>query len=91
MQIASAIVIFIIIWWCTLFCVLPVGMSTTYDSDDEDNMHQAPGAPKNFNLKKKAIITTVISIILWAIVYTVIKFEVFDIREWALEGINDNA
>ncbi|MGH1403193.1 MAG: DUF1467 family protein [Alphaproteobacteria bacterium] len=84
MQITSGIVVFIMIWWSVIFCILPIGMSTTYDKDDENDTLQAPGAPKTFNLKKKLLLTTLISVILWCIAYIIIETDVFDIREWAL-------
>lgn len=86
MQIVSGIVVFIIIWWSVIFCVLPIGMKTTYEEDDEKDIHQAPGAPKEFYLKKKILITTVISIVLWCIAYFVIQSDFLDIRDWALQG-----
>ncbi len=85
MQIASGIVVFIMIWWTVIFCVLPIGMSTTYDKDDEEDTLQAPGAPKTFNLKKKLLLTTLISVILWCIVYIIIQADVFNIKDWALQ------
>jgi len=79
----SAIVVFIMIWWTVIFCVLPFGVSTTHEEEGEDGEYIAPGAPKNINIKKKFMITTVISIIIWIAVYFFIESNIIDIREIA--------
>lgn len=77
----SAILIFIMIWWTVIFCVLPIGLSTTREEPDKEGEYLAPGAPKNLNMKKKLIITTLVSIVLWIIVYCVIQSGIFDPRD----------
>lgn len=79
----SGIVVFIMIWWVTIFCVLPIGQATQYE-DDGDN--KAPGAPKKVNIRQKMIWTTLISIILWVVVYFIITSDIIDFRRMALEG-----
>lgn len=66
------IVIFVIIWWLVLFIVLPFGIQTENDVKDGND----PGAPKNPMLKKKIIITSIISFFL-SILVTIIKNEIF--------------
>ncbi len=80
MQIVSGIVVFIIIWWVVIFCVLPIGVSTTQETPEEEGGYIAPGAPKNINMKQKLILTTGISIVLWIIVYFIITSGVVDFR-----------
>ncbi len=65
------IVIFVIIWWLVLFIVLPFGIQ----KDDNVKDGNDPGAPKNPMLKKKIILTSVISFIL-SILVSVIKNEI---------------
>ena len=65
------IVIFVIIWWLVLFVVLPFGIQ----KDDNVKDGNDPGAPKNPMLKKKIILTSVISFIL-SILVSVIKNEI---------------
>ncbi len=79
MNFVSAFVVFIMIWWTVIFCVLPIGLSTTQE-EAEEGEYLAPGAPKEFNLKKKLLITTIISIVLWGIVYMVISSDIIDFR-----------
>ena len=66
------IVIFVVIWWLVLFTVLPFGIQ----KDDEIVGGNDPGAPKNTMLKKKIILTSVISFFL-SLIVSVIKNEIF--------------
>ena len=66
------IVIFVIIWWLILFIVLPFGIQT----DNNVKGGNDPGAPKNPMLKKKIIITSIISFFL-SILVAFIKNEIF--------------
>ena len=66
------IVIFVVIWWLVLFMVLPFGVQ----KDDEIVGGNDPGAPKNPMLKKKIILTSIISFFL-SIIVSVIKNEIF--------------
>ena len=66
------IVIFVVIWWLVLFTVLPFGVQ----KDDEIVRGNDPGAPKNPMLKKKIILTSIISLVL-SIIVSVIKNEIF--------------
>lgn len=83
MQPVSAFVVFVMIWWLVMFCVLPVGVQTTHEIEEDEKGIRAPGAPKTFNLKKKLLITTIISVVLWALTVTVIQMDIIDFREYA--------
>ncbi len=66
------IVIFVVIWWLVLFMVLPFGVQ----KDNEIVRGNDPGAPKNPMLKRKIILTSIISFFL-SIIVSVIKNEIF--------------
>lgn len=85
MQPVSAFVVFIIIWWLVIFCVLPVGLSKTHDLEKGEEGVRAPGAPKSVDIKKKMVITTVISFVLWLIVLGVVHMGMFDLRDFVLQ------
>lgn len=53
--------IFLVIWWLTLFVVLPWGVRR---SENADSGHD-PGAPSNPMLLRKALVTTVIALAIW--------------------------
>ena len=66
------IVIFVVIWWLVLFMVLPFGVQ----KDNKIVRGNDPGAPKNPMLKKKIILTSIISFFL-SIIVSVVKNEIF--------------
>ena len=66
------IVIFVVIWWLVLFTVLPFAVQ----KDNKIVRGNDPGAPKNPMLKKKIILTSIISFFL-SIIVSVIKNEIF--------------
>lgn len=70
MTIFSGIVVFTCIWWTVIFCVLPLGMAREHEPLDPVS---APGAPADPQLKKKLILTTAISIVLFLIAFAVIE------------------
>ncbi len=63
----SQAAIFLLIWFVVLFAVLPWGVR---QSSDPEPGHD-PGAPANPNLWRKAIVTTVISLLLWGVYFYV--------------------
>ncbi len=85
MQFVSGVVVFIIIWWVVIFCVLPFGVARTYNEKDhvDDEGYTAPGSPPTLNIKKKLMITTLISVVLWIIIYFIIDAGIIDFRELA--------
>lgn len=82
MDIVSGIVVFMIVWWTIIFCVLPLGMSSTQEIAEEDE-YLAPGAPKNVNIKQKFILTTFITIAVWIVIYVLIEIEIINFIEIA--------
>jgi len=75
----SLFVVYILVWWLTLFAVLPWGIRSQHE-DDEVVRGSEPGAPSKHVMKHKAIMTTIIATIIWAIVCTVIYFGLIDSR-----------
>jgi len=61
----SQIAIFLLIWFVILFAVLPFGVQ---QSSNPEPGHD-PGAPTNPKLGRKAIVTTVISLLIWGVYY----------------------
>ncbi len=64
MTITSAIVLLSVYWFIILFIILPINVTT---QNDERNIIEgtAPSSPVNPNLKRKFLITTLVSVILW--------------------------
>ena len=66
------LVIYLILWWLVFFLVLPFGI----ERDKNVSFGNDPGAPKNSLIKKKAIISSFVTLIL-TLVVIVIKNEIF--------------
>ena len=74
MGLVTGIIVFLLIWWTSLFAVLPFG-----------HERDADGTPKFSNMKKKFLWTTIVAIILWGIVFALIEADIVSFREMADE------
>lgn len=73
MSLISGAVVFFLIWWVSLFAVLPFGHEREQD-----------GKPVKANMKKKVLWTTIIAVVIWGIVFAVIQSDLISFREMAL-------
>ena len=71
MGLAGSIILFLLIWWLLLFTVLPLNISDKAEKNVEGG--NDTGAPSNPQIFKKFLITTIISIIIWSIIYTFLR------------------
>lgn len=80
MGITSALVLFAVIWFMTFLIVIPIRLQTQGDVG-----HVVPGthagSPEHHNLKKKAWITTAISVVLWCIIAGTIISGLISVRD----------
>jgi predicted secreted protein len=67
MTLVSGTMVFFVVWWIMLFMVLPFGIRP----DETPQKGFSTGTPKNPNLKKKFLITTILAIIVWGIIQVV--------------------
>lgn len=77
MNLFSAFVVYLIIWWLTLFAVLPTGVRGQAEEDDIVEGSE-PGAPVDSQMKRKVIVTTIVATILWVITCTIIITGLFN-------------
>lgn len=80
MGITSALVLFAVIWSMTFLIILPIRVQTQGDLGEIVPGTHA-GAPEVHNLRKKAWITTAISLVLWGVISAVILLEVITVRD----------
>jgi len=80
MGVTSALVLFAVIWFMVLLCVLPVRLETQGDAGEIVPGTHA-GSPTNPQMKKRFLITTAISIVLWIIIAGTIISGVITIRD----------
>lgn len=71
MSITGSIAVFVIIWWLVFFMVLPIGSREVIEQDDV-SMGQDAGAPKRTRLLFKTMMTTLVSIAVFALFYWLI-------------------
>ena len=73
-------VVFLIIWWTLLFAVLPFGHKRDQD-----------GTPiEGTNIKKKFVWTTLVSVIVWVIIYLIIDAEIISFQDMAQEMFEED-
>lgn len=72
----AGIFVYALIWWLTLFAVLPWGVRR----EESPQVGHDPGAPANPNLWKKLLATTIVAGIVWGGVYIVIDQGLIQLR-----------
>ncbi|PHR61395.1 MAG: hypothetical protein COA43_03330 [Robiginitomaculum sp.] len=78
MPIITSIAIYFVVWWFMLFTVLPWGVKGQYE-DGGVVKGTEPGAPSKPVMKKKMIQNSVLSLVVWAIIMVIIKFDLITI------------
>lgn len=79
----SMLVVYLLIWWVTLFVVLPMGVRGQAEEGTVVKGTE-PGAPVDSQMKRKVILTTLIATIAWVIVCAVIISGVINMDWFAL-------
>lgn len=79
MSIFSGLVVYLILFWTVLFAVLPWGNR----AEEVPKDGQWGGAPINPRIRKKFLVTAIVSAILWVIVFLLIYLDVIDFFEIA--------
>ena len=82
MGITGSIIVFVIIWWIIFFSVLPVGIQSNKEKFKERIEGIDPGAPKNPKIAKKFLITTIITTLIFLVVYYLVKIDLLNLREF---------
>jgi predicted secreted protein len=74
MSISLAIAIYFICWWIVLFAILPLRIGPQPPESTRDPIADASGAPYAPNLARKFLITTIVSMAVFAVIYVLIAF-----------------
>jgi predicted secreted protein len=69
----TSVAIFFTIWWTVLFAVLPIGVTSHAEAGIDKGDGGDPGAPVDPKLKKKFFTTTWIAVVLYAVLWAIIK------------------
>lgn len=86
MTITSAIVLFAVLWWMTFFIVLPLRFTSQRDAGTV-----VPGtpasAPADFQVKRKAKITTAVAAGLWLVVAGIVTSGMITVEDLDVRGV----
>ena len=79
----SGAAVFFMVWWTILFVVLPWGMTRRDGAAGEQVPGADPGAPQYNNIRRKFLITTLISIGVWLCIFLIIRSDIFSFQRLA--------
>ena len=82
MGITGSIIVYVMIWWIIFFSVLPIGIQSSKEVFKEKIGGMDPGAPKNPKIVKKFLITTLITSIIFAVIYYLVEVDILNLREF---------
>ena len=82
MGITGSIIVYVMIWWIIFFSVLPVGIKSNKEAFRDSIEGADPGAPKNPKIGKKFLITTIITSILFIMIYYIVDLGFFNLRKF---------
>ena len=74
MSIVSALVLFAVVWFMTLFVVLPIRLKTQGDVGERVEGTHAGSPATGFSMKRKALVTTYVAIPIWGVLAAIILF-----------------
>ena len=77
MKLTTVIAIYFLIWWITLFAVLPFGVRSQHEGEDYAPGTD-PGAPIAAHIGMKLVWTTVVATIIFAVLAAIYKFGLVD-------------
>lgn len=73
MGISGGIVSFLLIWWLTLFAVLPIRPKSVWEEPEKHAKGTDRGAPVDPAIWYKVKLTTMIAVPIWIVVFLVIS------------------
>ena len=82
MGITGSIIVYVLIWWIIFFSVLPIGIQSNKEKFRENIEGIDQGAPNNPKIGKKFLITTIITSIIFIVIYYLVKFDLLNLRNY---------
>jgi predicted secreted protein len=80
--ITGSIIVYVLIWWIIFFSVLPIGIQSNKGRFREKLEGIDPGAPDNPKIARKFLITTIITSIIFIVIYYLVEFDLLNLREY---------
>tara|TARA_B100001248_G_C27300060_1_gene416683 strand:+ start:272 stop:526 length:255 start_codon:yes stop_codon:yes gene_type:complete len=82
MGITGSIIVYVLIWWIIFFSVLPIGIQSNKEAFKEQIEGIDPGAPKNPKIVKKFLITTIITTMIFLVIYYLVQIDLLNLRKY---------
>ena len=82
MGLTGSIIVYVMIWWIIFFSVLPIGIRSNKEVFRENIGGMDPGAPKNPKIGKKFFVTTLITTIIFIVIYYLVEIDLLNLREF---------
>ena len=77
MSVITGFAIYFIVWWITLFIVLPFGVHRDRNVEQGND----PGAPLQHRMLLKIILNSILALIIWLVIYMVDTYNLITLRE----------
>ena len=81
MSVTGSVVIYVIIWWIVFFSLLPVDVNRYKDIKIKG---EDPGSPENPKIAKKFLYTTIISLVIFLIIYYLVDYNYLNLRNFLM-------
>ena len=82
MGITGSIIVYVMIWWIIFFSVLPIGIQSKKEVFKEKIGGIDPGAPNNPKILKNFLITTIITSLIFIVIYYLVKIDLLNLRKF---------
>ena len=79
MNVVTGIAVYFVLWWISLFMVLPWGNRPDADVQERNS----PSAPSKPRIGMKALATTVLAAVFWVLIWLVVQSDLIPVREVA--------
>jgi predicted secreted protein len=73
MSISGALALYFIVWWLTLFAILPLGIRSQHENGEVTDGTE-PGAPMLPRMGRKVVLTTLVAIPVFALAWVFIVY-----------------
>lgn len=73
----TGIILYVLIWWISLFAVLPFGTRPVAEPDEATGWRGAPAQP---HMWRKVVATTIVATVIWGICYALITSDWISFR-----------
>lgn len=86
MNFVTGVFVYFLTFWTVLFAILPYGNH----APDVKAPGDMPGAPANPRIKQKFIVTAIVSAVIWLIIYWLIKIDIINFHDFAMQMIAED-